>query len=296
MAIKFANNATTTIASGIVSTDTSITVVGSSGGLFPSAGGADYFYATLNNAANDIEIVKVTARSGDVMTVLRGQDGTVALDWIGGDKFELRLTAKALTDAASGVNITDLDGVEIGQSNPENASFLAVEAESLTISGIATGTTPSPGDSSAKFATTAFVSQNSGVPSGCIVLWSGASNNIPSGWLLCNGSNATPDLRNKFVIGAGSTYAVGATGGSADAIVVSHSHTASVNDPGHDHTVGFQNHTIDQNAGSAALVKQGTSNTSTEQTGISVSIDSTGGSGTNANLPPYYALCYIMKA
>jgi hypothetical protein len=81
------------------------------------------------------------------------------------------------------------------------------------------------------------------------------------------------------------------TGGSADAIVVSHSHTAtsSVSDPGHNHTIGFQNNTIDQNAGSSALVKQGTSNTSTASTGISVStsISTTGSSGTNANLPPY---------
>jgi len=81
------------------------------------------------------------------------------------------------------------------------------------------------------------------------------------------------------------------TGGSADAIVVSHTHSASssVSDPGHNHTIGFQNNTIDQNSGSAALARQGTSNTSTASTGISVStsISTTGSSGTNANLPPY---------
>lgn len=162
MAIKFANNATTTLASGIVSTDTTITVAGSSGGLFPSAGSEDYFYATLVNSANDIEIVKVTARSGDVMTVLRGQDGTVALDWIGGDRFELRLTARALVDIALGVNITDLDGVEIGQADPQNADFLDVNAQSiqvasLNISGTSSAVTPSAGDNSTKLATTAYV-------------------------------------------------------------------------------------------------------------------------------------------
>jgi hypothetical protein len=81
------------------------------------------------------------------------------------------------------------------------------------------------------------------------------------------------------------------TGGSADAIVVSHTHsaTSSVSDPGHNHTIGFQNNTIDQNSGSAALAKQGTSNTSTAFTGISVStsISTEGSSGTNANLQPY---------
>jgi hypothetical protein len=142
---------------------------------------------------------------------------------------------------------------------------------------------------------------------GMIMLWSGSSATIPSGWLLCDGSNSTPDLRNRFVVGATSTYAVGATGGSADAIVVSHTHTATVTDPGHRHVGGFAG----VNAGGAFGVttatdsnqnSQGTSSTqnfpftSTETTGITVSNSSTGSSGTNANLPPYFALCYIMKS
>lgn len=171
----------------------------------------------------------------------------------------------------------------------------------LTVTGTATGTTPTAGDNSTKFATTAFVASavSGGVPSGAIIMWYGSIASIPSGWYLCNGqtvgSLVTPDLRSKFVVGAGSTYAVAATGGSADAIVVSHSHSTSVSDPGHSHTIGFQNNTIDQNAGTAGLAKQGTSGTSTSTTGISVSVNSTGASGTNANLPPYYALAYIMK-
>jgi len=167
----------------------------------------------------------------------------------------------------------------------------AVFSSTVALGASATATTQSAGDNSTKVATTAYVANNA-IPSGGIIIWSGSSSAIPSGWYLCNGSNGTPDLRNRFVVGAGSTYAVGNTGGSADAIVVSHTH--SVTDPGHSHTIGFQNHTIDQNAGSAGLVKQGTSNTSTQTTGISIS--STGASGTNANLPPYYALCYIQKA
>ena len=50
-----------------------------------------------------------------------------------------------------------------------------------------------------------------------IILWSGATNNLPSGWVLCDGTNSTPDLRNRFVVGAGDSYAVGATGGSVTA-------------------------------------------------------------------------------
>jgi microcystin-dependent protein len=131
---------------------------------------------------------------------------------------------------------------------------------------------------------------------GMIMMWSGSIASIPSGWLLCNGSNGTPDLRNRFVVGAGSTYSVGGTGGSADAIVVAHTHT--INDPGHNHTVVIQTESTDDidyvNQGVPYLSNRSTSNTGTATTGITV--NSTGSSGTNANLPPYYALAYIMKA
>jgi hypothetical protein len=64
-------------------------------------------------------------------------------------------------------------------------------------------------------------------PSGGIIIWSGAANAIPSGWLLCDGANGTPNLRDRFVVGAGTTYAVGATGGqNAITSVPSHTHGA----------------------------------------------------------------------
>jgi hypothetical protein len=137
---------------------------------------------------------------------------------------------------------------------------------------------------------------------GMIMLWSGSSASIPSGWLLCDGSSSTPDLRNRFVVGATSTYAVGATGGSADAIVVSHTHTATVTDAGHTHATGSTGtsgaYIGDGGAGGNRTYPTGNggSTTGTATTGITVANSTTGSSGTNANLPPYYALCYIMKA
>jgi hypothetical protein len=135
-------------------------------------------------------------------------------------------------------------------------------------------------------------------PAGVIVLWSGSIGSIPAGWVLCNGSNGTPDLRNRFVVGAGSTYAVDATGGSADAIVVSHTHTATsvVTDPGHIH--GIPANTAGTGAGGGIFLSGvGNVNTNSATTGITVAttVNSAGNSGTNANLPPYYALCYIQK-
>jgi len=59
------------------------------------------------------------------------------------------------------------------------------------------------------------------VPSGSIIMWSGSIGSIPVGYYLCNGSNGTPDLRDRFVIGAGNSYAVGATGGFTSAVVTS---------------------------------------------------------------------------
>jgi microcystin-dependent protein len=131
---------------------------------------------------------------------------------------------------------------------------------------------------------------------GMIMLWSGSSATIPSGWLLCDGSSSTPDLRNRFVVGATSTYAVGATGGSADAIVVSHTHTLT--DPGHVHTISVNNQSNvnDSTSGGDNRPATGTSTLTTNSNTTGITMASAGSSGTNANLPPYYALCYIMKA
>jgi len=166
----------------------------------------------------------------------------------------------------------------------------------LAAAPTAAAPTVSASDDSTKIATTAFVRDI--VPTGVIVMWSGSVATIPSGWLLCDGTNSTPDLRNRFIVGAGSTYSVAGTGGSADAIVVSHTHTATVTDPGHFHeyiTKGSPTSSLDQWNGITGKLDSNSA-TSTKTTGITVSNSTTGSSGTNANLPPYYALAYIMKS
>ncbi len=145
---------------------------------------------------------------------------------------------------------------------------------------------------------------------GMIMLWSGSSATIPSGWLLCDGSNSTPDLRNRFVVGATSTYAVGATGGSANAIVVSHNHTATVATTSLTGTITNQYVAGDTYGNTTGVFSQSNGNVDGDggesRPGRTINFDgshshtttnsTTGVSGTNANLPPYYALCYIMKS
>ena len=145
------------------------------------------------------------------------------------------------------------------------------------------------------------------IPTGVITLWYGSIGSVPTGWYLCDGTNGTPDLRNKFIVGAGSTYSVSATGGSTDAIVVTHTHTATstVTDPGHTHALNPSSITGIAGGGGSYFGggTQGVSGvtvTSSGVNGLGVTVattnTATGVSGTNANLPPYYALAYIMKS
>ena len=213
--------------------------------------------------------------------------------------------------AKDGLPISDpqkvVKGTEIDVEFTAIAGAIATKADlsSPALIGTPTAPTAATGTSTTQLATTAFVqNQISAVfPIGSIILWSGSIVNIPTGWALCNGQNSTPDLRNRFVVGAGDSYAVNATGGSKDAIVVSHTHTATstVTDPGHNHLIP-NTRAGGPNGGSAFIagatsVPQNVDYTGSNTTGITVgtTVASTGSSGTNANLPPYYALAYIMK-
>ncbi len=136
-----------------------------------------------------------------------------------------------------------------------------------------------------------------GVPSGAILMWSGSIASIPSGWALCNGTNGTPDLRDRFIVGAGSSYNVGATGGSKDAIVVGHTHTGTAASGGGGQSFVTGRGASDSGSGTG-IFSNGSflaNYASTSAHSHSLTINSTGSSGTNANLPPYYALAFIMK-
>ena len=206
-------------------------------------------------------------------------------------------------------------GTEIDTEFTAIASAITSKADlnSPALTGTPTAPTASSGTNTTQLATTAFVIANA-IPSGLISMWSGTIASIPSGWVLCNGSNSTPDLRNKFIIGAHSdstgiaystiTGSNTQSGGSKDAITVSHTHTATsvVTDPGHNHTLnkyhsGSGGDFPYLNGFNQATPVSTSDPTGTNTTGITVATTnaSTGSSGTNANLPPYYALAFIMK-
>ena len=138
------------------------------------------------------------------------------------------------------------------------------------------------------------------VPSGGIILWSGAVANIPAGWALCNGANGTPNLQDKFIVGAGSNYAVNAIGGDT-------AHTHGVSNLAADLAVGWSgnegnylmykssNKTI--TTGGVIIVKgipTWTGSPEKVEGGLNT-VSISGPLDSSNNLPPYYALCYIMK-
>lgn len=148
-----------------------------------------------------------------------------------------------------------------------------------------------------------------GSPPGVIAWWSGSAASIPSGWLLCNGLNGTPDLRNKFVVGAGSHYAKADTGGTATVTT-----TATVTIAGHSLTAGeiakhthtgadiyisrYSNGNPAGGGGNYVSIEQSNSrNSDSSGSGDAHTHDASfAGAASQAKMVPYYAICFIMKS
>jgi microcystin-dependent protein len=178
MAVLVKNNAYSTLASGINTSATTITVAAGTGSRFPAAGGSDYFYATLINTSNVLEVVKVTSRSTDTLTVVRGQDGTTGTAYSAGDRIELRVTAALLADIRD--SITPADG---------------------------TVTTAKIVDANVTLAKLAAAVQALLVPSGAVSPYAGASE--PTGWLFCRGQTISRTTYAALFAAIGTTYGAG---------------------------------------------------------------------------------------
>jgi len=184
--------------------------------------------------------------------------------------------------------------------NAAGTSSKLANPRTISLSGDVTGSVSFDGSTNVDMDTTVNIQP---FISGMIMIWSGSSASIPSGWVLCDGTNSTPNLADRFLVGAGGSYSVGATGGSADAIIPAHSHTFSGEttlegehtheypSAGYDGTYG---NSIDESSNAGGYISPLQSagehkHTFSGQTGTS------GEDAVNKNLPPYYALCYIMK-
>lgn len=164
-----------------------------------------------------------------------------------------------------------------------SASTLNV-AQSASVGSLATGEATVTGDLTVGGTITGYGT----VPVGGIIMWSGAQNKIPTGWYLCNGSHGTPDLRNRFVVGAGGKYAVKATGGEENVTL------DLKNIPYHNHSYTYSGAGIlgsPNNNNTFYKVGNGGGNTASTlyaggENGVTVP---------HNNMPPYYALCFIMR-
>lgn len=130
-------------------------------------------------------------------------------------------------------------------------------------------------------------------PVGTIVIWSGTADNIPTGWQLCDGTNGTPDLRDKFVLGAGTNHAVGDSGGSEEVTLTvaqmpSHLHREKIPGSSGNSTTYMRLKNGTESSGVVSITTISTG-------GTIITTDNTGSSQPHPNMPPYYTLCYIMK-
>lgn len=133
MPIKLKNNATGLLATSISASDTGLVLQAGNGAAFSALGAGEYFYATLASAGGTLEIVKVTARVGDTMTVVRAQEGTSAAGFAAGSRLEQRVTAQSVIDAvgdvvASQVGFTPTGGIA---ATDVQAALAEVDSEKI---------------------------------------------------------------------------------------------------------------------------------------------------------------------
>ena len=276
----------------------------------------------IKNSTSGSQSIQIIGSSGLGVTI---PNGVTALVYCDGTNFYNAISGSVGNFTVNGnLSVTGTTALT-GALSGSTATFSG--ATSLTtgsISGIMTAPTAAAGTNTTQIATTAFVLSN-GAPTGGLIMW--GTGTAPSGWLLCDGTavNRTTYaalfavIGTTFGVGDGSTTfnvpnytnrmpygtTVGATGGSADAVVVSHTHTAnsSVVDPQHSHTIidGQVNTRTNPSfnwvgTGGASVGTTGAS-VNSSPTGITVNTTNTatGVSGTNANLPPYLGINFIIK-
>ena len=270
---------------------------GSAGQVLTSDGTDTKWDASSNLPAGSSAQVAITDVSSGTPRLLLATGSGTQKDVLSNSSLTYNTSTQVISGKISSLSNHDTDDLSEGSSNLYHTTARA--RSSISASGdLAYNSSTGVMSFSAP---SAFVQ-------GMIILWYGNTSNIPPGFVLCDGNNGTPNLTDRFVVGAGGAYSPGATGGSSSvtlstAQLPSHNHSASssVNDPGHFHTWDRQDVIINNGyrpwPASNNDCSRTTANTGTNTTGITVNttIGSTGSGQSHENRPPYYALCYIMK-
>lgn len=140
-----------------------------------------------------------------------------------------------------------------------------------------------------------FANIGGGIDKGIIVMWSGTVDNIPEGWQLCDGTNDTPDLRDRFIVGAGSSYTTGDIGG-ADSVTLTtqqmpkHTHAITIEGTASELECKYSN-----KIGPYVYSANNSSSKIWGDASIEATAENKGGGAAHENRPPYYALCFIIK-
>lgn len=212
------NNAVSKLASSLTTGATALSVTAGQGGLFPTLTAGDWFPLTLVNAAGSLELVKCTARTGDVLTVVRAQEGTAALTFVAGDRVELRLSASVIED--------------INTRLAQTVTDLAATIASLGLTGVMTTFAQSTAPSGWLKANGAAVSRTTYAALFAVI---GTTYGVGDGSTTFN----LPDPRGRFVraLDDGKGVDVGRATNTVQApALLTHTHTAWTDSQGwHDH-------------------------------------------------------------
>ena len=184
MGLQLKNNASTTLAGALLSTATTFSVASGDGAKFPALSAGDWFPVTVVDSSANIEVMKCTAIAGDVLTVIRGEEGTAAAAFASGSRVDLRITAAAIAEI---------------QTNIANLQTLSATLASPALTGDPTAPTQANADNSTNIATTAYVTDAlvNGVPGASPVTYAGVPSGFigftlaltaPAGWLMFNDS------------------------------------------------------------------------------------------------------------
>lgn len=200
MGLKYANNASSVIAASILPGDTVIQVSAGSGALFPTAvlGAGDSFPLTLADALGNKEIVLATSRTGDLITVQRGQEATVARSFAAGSRIDLRLTAKSLNDIIAAL------------AAQATAIGLKAPTQDPTFTGVPfITTTPAIRDNTLKIASTAYVDRAAAQYRGLGELVFVSGSVLPPGCIWAQGQELSRATYAAYFADVGTTYGAG---------------------------------------------------------------------------------------